>query len=99
MQPEPKKPEVVYRKTPDPGSGASSSFERGPGYAPATVPLIVGFLLLLGLILVVGMKSANQMPGVSSTARNLTIQYSTQVNRLIDARLKVIKLNTEARVR
>ncbi|HEU4869253.1 MAG TPA: ATP-binding protein [Pyrinomonadaceae bacterium] len=99
MQPEPKKPEVVYRKTPDPRSGASSSFERGPGYAPATVPLIVGFLLLLGLILVLGMKSASQMTGVGSTARNLTIQYSTQVNRLIDARLKVIKLNTEARVR
>ena len=99
MQPELKKPEVVYRRTPDPRSGASSRSERWLGYAPATAPLIVGFLLLLGVILVLGVKSANKMNEVGLTARRLTLQYATQVGYLLDAQLKAINLNNEARVR
>ncbi|HET7287357.1 MAG TPA: hypothetical protein VFI71_07800, partial [Pyrinomonadaceae bacterium] len=64
MQPEQKKPEVVYRRTPDPRSSGSS--ERGLGYAPATVPLIVGFLLLLGVLFVLGIKSANKSADVGN---------------------------------
>jgi len=99
MKPAPKKPEVVYRRMPDPRSGASSSSERGPGYAPATVPLIVGFLLLLGVLFVLGIKSANKSADVGNGAQRLTLKYSTELSNLSDVRLKAVNLNTEARVR
>ena len=47
MQPAPQKQEMVYRRKPP---TASSPKERR-GFAPAITPLIIGFLLLLGLIL------------------------------------------------
>jgi signal transduction histidine kinase len=97
MQPEQKKPEVVYRRTPDPRSGGSS--ERGPGYAPALAPLIIGFLLLLVVISVLGYKSANKTTDVSLNARDSNMRYYTQLSRLLDVRLRAIDLNNEARFR
>jgi len=99
MQPEQKKPEVVYRKTPDPRSGGGSSSGRWLGYAPAIVPLIVGFLLLLAVLFVLGLKSANKMTDVSLNARDTNVRYYTQLSRLLEVRLKSINLNNEARVR
>ncbi len=99
MQPERKKPEVVYRKTPDGRSGGSSSSERWLGYAPALAPLIVGFLLLLVVILVLGIKSANKMTDVSLSARASNLRYVAELSRFLDVRLKAIDLNNEARVR
>lgn len=99
MQPEPKKPEVVYRRAPDPRSDAGGSAERGPGYAPALAPLIVGFLLLLGVLLMLGIKSANKTTDVGINAQRLTLKYSIELSNLLDARLKFVNLNTEARVR
>jgi signal transduction histidine kinase len=96
MQPEPKKPVVVYRKTPDSTPAASSP---DPGYAPATAPLIIGFLLLLTVLLVLGVKSANKMTDVSLSARDSNLRYVTQLSRFLDVRLKAINLNNEARVR
>ncbi len=97
QQPSPKKPEVVYRKTPDPNSPAGS--EQGRGYAPAITPLIIGFLLLLLVLLVLGLKSANQMTTVGFNARNLSLGYATLLNKLLDLRLKALTLNNEARIR
>jgi signal transduction histidine kinase len=99
MQPEPKKPEVVYRRMPDPRSDASGSFERGPGYAPALAPLIIGFLLLLGVLFVLGIKSANKSADVGNGAQRLTLKYSIELSNLSDARLKAVYLMTEARLR
>jgi signal transduction histidine kinase len=73
--------------------------ERGLGYAPATVPLIVGFLLLLGVLFVLGIKSARKSADVGNGAQRLTLKYSTELSNLLDARLKAVNLNTEARVR
>jgi len=98
MQPEPKKPETVYRRTPDP-SAASISSERGPGYAPAIAPLIVGFLLLLVVILVLGVKSANKTDDVVANTQRLTLKYSTELSNLLEAHLQAFNLNSEARVR
>src|ERR1051325_4422708 len=98
MQSEPRKPEVVYRKTPDPASGPSPS-ERSTRYAAATVPLIVGFLLLLVVILVLGLKSAGKTTDVGINAQRLTLEYSTKLNYLLDAQLKAITLFSEARLR
>ena len=96
MQPEPKKPVVVYRRTPDSTSAGNPS---DPGYSPAAAPLIIGFVLLLAVILVLGWKSANKMTDVSLSARDSNLRYVTQLQRLLDVRLKAINLNNEARVR
>jgi len=96
MQPAPEKSEVVYRKTP---ASATANAERGRGYAPAIVPLVTGFLLLLVVILVLGVKSASKMNDVASNARILTLGYSTHLTTLLDLRLKVFNLNNEARLR
>lgn len=94
MQPAPQKqPEVVYRKT------SGSPPVRAPGYAPAITPLIVGFLLLLAVILVLGLRSATEMNNVASNARIKTQEYSGRLNRLIELRLSFTKLESEARVR
>jgi len=93
-----KHPEVVYRRTPDPGA-ASGSTERGRGYAPALAPLVVGFLLLLAVILALGVRSTNKMKEFASNARILTLGYSTHLSKLLDLRLKLIDLNNEARLR
>src|ERR1041385_5191239 len=96
MQPDKKKPVVVYRRTPDPASAGSS---RDPGYAPATAPLIIGFLILLAVLLVLGVKSANKMTAVILSARDSNLRYVAQLERFLDVRLKAIDLNNEARVR
>jgi len=95
------KSEVVYRRTP--GSGASagrSGFtERARGYAPALTPLIVGFLLLLGVLLVLGLRSVRTMEDVASNARVQAQGYSARLNRLSQVRLSFIRLESEARLR
>ena len=99
MQPARKKQsEVVYRRPPEPGS-ASATIEQTRGFAPAITPLIVGFLLLLAVILVLGLVSADKMDDVTSNARILTQGYSTHLNRLLELRLRINKLDSEARVR
>jgi two-component system, NtrC family, nitrogen regulation sensor histidine kinase GlnL len=99
MQPAPDKhPEVVYRRTPDPGSAPGRTGRRR-GYAPAIAPLIVGFLLLLGLIVALGLKSAKKMDELGSTTRERALDYSTRLDLLLDLRLKFAQLNNEARAR
>src|SRR6185369_14822413 len=93
-----KHPEVVYRRTSDPVSAAGSA-ERRRGYAPAIAPLIVGFLLLLGLIVALGLKSANKMVGVNEFTRERALNYTTRLDVLLDLRLKFAQLNNEARAR
>jgi signal transduction histidine kinase len=97
MQPSKEKhPEVVYRRTPDPGS---PSTERRRGYAPAIAPLVIGFLLLLGVILALGLKSAGKLYDVGVRSRHLNLEYSTRLNHLFDLRNKLIALENEARFR
>jgi len=88
--------EVVYRRTSDAKPGG---VDRGPGYAPALVPLIVGFLLLLAVIFALGLRSASKMDDVASNSRIVTQQYSENLRRLLDVRLGLIRLESEARVR
>jgi signal transduction histidine kinase len=99
MQPAPDKhSEVVYRRPPDPTTTPGAT-ERGAGYAPAITPLIIGFLLLLALILVLGLRTASKMNDVGSNARILTLAYSTHLIHLSDLRLNLTKLDSEARIR
>ena len=96
-----KHPEVVYRKLPELGtsSSATSFGDRVRGYAPAIVPLIVGFLLLLAVILMLGLQSASKMDEVASNARTVTQGYSIRLSNLLELRLRLNKLESEARVR
>jgi signal transduction histidine kinase len=102
MQPAPQKqqPEVVYRRTTDPSSATpSGSLDSRRGIAPAITPLIVGFVLLLGLISAVGFLSVGLMNDVGFRARDVGLQRSGRLSLLWDLRLKVTKLDNEARIR
>jgi signal transduction histidine kinase len=100
MQPAPQRqqPEVVYRRTPEPGT-ASGVADKGHGYAPAIMPLIIGFLVLLVLLLAVGLRSAKKMDEVGFNARILTQEYSTRLTYLQELQLRLIRLDNEARIR
>jgi len=101
MQPSSQKPEVVYRRPPEPDAGGSSpdSARRRRGFSPAITPLIIGFLLLLGLILALGIKSANQMDYVGLSTQEKALTYSARLNFLTNLRLKFAELDNEARAR
>lgn len=103
MQPAEKKTEVVYRRkrlsgaTPTDESATADLAKRA--FLRAISPLVIGFLLLLGLISVLGWRSANQMEIVGEDASERSSQYSTRLGLLSDLRLKAAQLDTEARVR
>ncbi len=102
MQPAPQKPEVVYRRTPVPGAAESPTGPLESGrrsVAPAITFLIIGFVLLLGLILTVGIVSVREMGKVGFEARDVGVQRSARISLLWELRLKVTKLNNEARIR
>ena len=101
MQPSPQKPEVVYRRPSEPDATGNSpdSARRRRGFSPAITPLIIGFLLLLGLILALGIKSANQMENVGFSTQEKGLDYSARLNLLANLRLKFAELDNEARAR
>jgi signal transduction histidine kinase len=100
MQPGDKHPEVVYRRTPAGDERrVKSALSRLRGFAPALGPLIIGFLLLLGLIYGLGYLSVQQMDSVSYNAQELARHRYARLSFLSDLRLKVVKLDNEARAR
>ena len=102
MQPAPDKhPEVVYRRMPAPGSSENNA-ETEPesrGLALALTPLIIGFVLLLGLISAVAFISVRLMNDVGFRARDVGLQRTGRLNLLWDIRLKATRLDSEARGR
>lgn len=78
---------------------STPALSRLRGFAPALVPLIVGFLLLLALITVQGLRNVTKMDEVAQDARDLSNQHSARLSLLLDLRLKVSKLDNEARAR
>ena len=101
MKPAPEKhPEVVYRRMPAPGSvnNAEAEPERR-GLALTLIPLIVGFVLLLGLISTVAFVSVKLMDDVGLQAREVGVQQNGRLNLLWDIRLNATRLDNEARAR
>ena len=98
MQPAEKHPEVVYRKL-DPSAPARRKLSALRGYAPALVPLLVGFLLLLGVIFALGYSAVQKIENLSFQGRDLAFQNSARLKLLLDVRLKITKLDNEARLR
>ncbi|HKR22622.1 MAG TPA: ATP-binding protein [Pyrinomonadaceae bacterium] len=98
MQPAEKHPEVVYRKL-DPNAPTRRKLSALRGFAPALVPLLVGFLLLLGVILGLGYSAVQKIDNLSFQGRDLAFQNSARLKLLLDLRLKITKLDNEARLR
>ena len=103
MQPAPDKhSEVVYRRITAPGSPETPSESLEPrrrGLALALTPLIVGFVLLLGIISAVGYISVRLMDDVGFRARDVGAQRSARLNLLWELRFQVARLDNEARAR
>ncbi len=95
--------EVVYRRVPAPGSEppplTDSIQLRVREIAPAITPLVIGFLLLLALIAVLSLWSAQIMTDVSFEARSLESQYTARLSLLLNLRLAITRLDNEARTR
>ncbi|MBC8028545.1 MAG: hypothetical protein H7Z16_00375 [Pyrinomonadaceae bacterium] len=96
---------VVYRRTdpaddsgPQPGP-ATVPRRRLQGIAPAIIPLIGGFALLLVLIFMLGLLSGRRMDEVSVAVMDLEQSHAAKLSLLLKLRLAVTKLNNEARAR
>jgi signal transduction histidine kinase len=96
---------VVYRRQDtlqnvEPGDAARDLF-RGwnQQLAPAIMPLIIGFLILLILISILGIISARRMDEVGGAVLGLEQQHAAKFSLLLKLRLAVTKLNNEARTR
>lgn len=103
MQPAEKKPEVVYRRTPDPNASPSAAPASADlakrAFARAITPLVVGFILLLGLILGLGWRSASRIQEIGNQASSRSFEHSQRVQILSELRLKIALLDSEARIR
>lgn len=96
---------VVYRRqdtehSVEPGDAGRDAL-RGwnKQLAPAIMPLIIGFLILLILISILGIVSARRMDEVGSAVLDLEQHHAAKVGLLLRLRLAVTKLNNEARAR
>ena len=97
-------PRVVYRRTDGTASPTPSLLPRANSVwarkvAPAIMPLIVGFLLLLILIFMLAFLSVRRMDEVSVAVLDLEQQHAAKLSLLLNLRLAVTKLNNEARAR
>jgi signal transduction histidine kinase len=102
MRPAKKNPQTVYRRTaltpaatyePPPVDLARRSFMR------TITPLVVGFVLLLGLVIGLGLRSARRIEEIGNKAQTRSSEYSERIQVLSDLRLKISQLNSEARMR
>ncbi|HET6669501.1 MAG TPA: histidine kinase dimerization/phospho-acceptor domain-containing protein, partial [Pyrinomonadaceae bacterium] len=98
--------EVVYRRTEPDGATrpkapppVNEPRPRVREIAPAITPLVIGFTLLLALISILGYLSVQRMNEVSNTVISLEQAHTARLRLLLDLRVAVTKLNTEARRR
>jgi signal transduction histidine kinase len=101
MNPSPKKhADVVYRRQAAPSDPPPPVVDEGArAFAPAIAPLIIGFLLLLGLISGLGWWGVRKMDDVGFQARDFAVQHSARLRLLLDLRLRIRELDNEARAR
>jgi len=99
-------PNVVYRrgevaetKTPQPQIPTETGSVWTRELAPAVMPVVIGFLLLLILISVHGYLSVRRMDEVSVAVLALEHQHATKLSWLLQLRLALTKLDNEARAR
>ena len=98
---------VVYSRPG--GEGGSRPAARPPGGGTASdaygapwqtlVPLSVGFALLVGLVIGLGYKSAGKVSELNYGMKNEYLRLSTMSDALLNMRLELSRLDTEARMR
>src|SRR4051812_22071945 len=73
----------------------------GAGGAPwkTLVPLFVGFALLVGLVFGLGYQSAGKVSDITYGAKDEYLRLSTMSDTLLNMRLALSRLDTEARMR
>ena len=71
-------------------------------YAPlwrTLVPLLVGFVLLVGLVIGLGKLSVDKVRDVTYDTRSVESRLTSMTNTLLNLRLALSRLDTEARIR
>jgi signal transduction histidine kinase len=95
--------DIVYRRTSRPEEPSLRPAEAIRGrtreFAPAITLLTIGFLLLLGLILGLGLKSVSMMDSVSFQGGELERNLAARRTLLLNLRLAVTRVDNEARAR
>lgn len=81
------------------GEDDRSARKGATARAPALVPLITGFLLLLALVLTLGLLSGRELNSVSDEVLDLQRRRGNQLRLLLDLRIVLTELNNEARAR
>ena len=81
------------------GKGAGGVAEGQRSLWQAVVPLLVGFVLLIGLVIGLGVLSDKELEGISRETSEDERRLSTMFRHLLDLQLALNKLHTEARIR
>lgn len=87
---------VVYSRADAGGTGDPLERGRRESFAPALVPLIVGFLLLVGLVTWLGWSSVRKLEDVSGKVLDLQRRQGNQAKLLVDLQLTLGSLNKDA---
>jgi signal transduction histidine kinase len=84
-----------------PPPGGASAGAGGAYAAPwqTLVPLSVGFVLLVGLVFGLGYKSAGKVSDITYGTKDEYLRLSTMSDTLLNMRLALSRLDTEARMR
>jgi len=90
--------EVVFRRA-IPGGESSGSGMRVARLDPTLGPLVIGFAVLLILVIVLGNLSVRRVEDTSRRAFDLERQYSNRSALLLQIRVGLTKLDTQARDR
>jgi len=80
------------------GAGTPSLLDRG-SLAPMLTPLLIGFTMLVGLVIGLGVLSVRSLNVVSRNTSEQERQQSAKLNLLLKLRMALNKLDNEARAR
>ncbi len=95
--------QVVYKRVTD--SPVDSQMTSRPdnevagAWSPAITPLVIGFILLLGLISILGIHSMRQMDEVGRAIYEMQRSHAARLSMLLQLKFGVTQLNNEARAR
>ncbi|MBA3240153.1 MAG: hypothetical protein H0T60_02915 [Acidobacteria bacterium] len=90
------------RRAPEENKRAPTSETAAVGHRSlwqAIVPLFVGFVLLIGLVIGLGVLSDRELEDISKETSGDERRLSTMFRNLLDLQLALNKLHTEARIR
>ncbi|HYN86572.1 MAG TPA: ATP-binding protein [Pyrinomonadaceae bacterium] len=88
------------RRAPEPKKDDAPLREPGRvSLARTLLPLLVGFTLLVGLVIGLGVLAARELETISRSTFNEQQRHAGAQSRLLQLRIALLNLNTEARIR